>query len=196
MGGTKHNRNQQKGVPFPSSLFKSLRGEYKLDTKDSIMWGQMHESIACDSYIKETGNIVEKTGLHLFECGFLGSSPDGMVFSSSGEKGVLEIKCPHKYKDVTVDQMVEIEFKSSKKKEKKDFFLRSDGSLNERHPYWHQIQAEMFATSVRWADLAIWTLKDLKIIRVSKDDHWEQNIDKLVDFYLNELIPNCYMDEQ
>ena len=89
-----YDRHQKKGVPFPPSLFKSLKGEYKLDTKDSIMWGQMHESISFDAYIRETGNIVEKTGLHLFECGFLGSSPDGIVITRSGEKGDPRNKMP------------------------------------------------------------------------------------------------------
>ena len=148
------------------------------------MWGQMHENVAFDAYIKETGNHVEKTGLHLFECGFLGSSPDGIIITPSGAKGVLEIKCPHKYRDVTVDQMVKTVFATSNKKEKKDFFLKSDGSMYEKHPYWHQIQAEMLATGVQWADLAIWTLKDLKIIHVLKDEQWkDHNID-----------PNCYMN--
>ena len=93
--------------------------------------------------------------------------------------------------------MVKIEFSSNEKKEKKDFFLKSDGSLYEKHPYWHQIQAEMFATSLQWADLVIWTLKDLKIVRVVKDDQWgEHNIYKLVDFFTNQLIPNCYMEDK
>ena len=42
-----YNRNMEKDTPYPSSLFKSLKGEYKLD---SIMWGQMHEDIAIDAY--------------------------------------------------------------------------------------------------------------------------------------------------
>ena len=58
-----------------------------------------------------------------------------------------------------------------------------------------KIQAEMLATGVQWADLAIWTLKDLKIIHVLKDEQWkDHNIDKLIDFYINQLIPNSYMN--
>ena len=62
--------------------------------------------------------------------------------------------------------------------------------------YYHQIQGEIYATGVHWADLAVWTPEDLKVLRVQKGDLWGQtNIEKLVDFYVNVLIPNCYMNE-
>ena len=97
---------------------------------------------------------------------------------------------------MTVDQMVELEFGSSSKHKKKDFFLMSDCSLNEQHSYWHQIQGEIYATGVPWADLAVWTSKDLKVLRILKHDLWEQtNIEKLDDFYVNVLLPNCYTKE-
>ena len=59
----------------------------------------MHKDTAIDAYVRQTGNLVEKNDLHLFECGFLGSSPDGLVITSSGEKGVLEVKCPYEYRE-------------------------------------------------------------------------------------------------
>ena len=39
---------------------------------------------------------MEETGFHLFPCGFLGSSPDGVIFPKDfpGINGALEIKCP------------------------------------------------------------------------------------------------------
>eukprot|EP00795_Rhopilema_esculentum_P010083 gene10083-18733_t len=80
---------------LPPSLFKRLRGEYALRTKESIMWGQMHEDVAIKAYIEVTGNTVKPARLYLFLCGFLGCSPDGIIEEmSSGEKGALEMKCP------------------------------------------------------------------------------------------------------
>ena len=82
---------------YPPSLFKKLKGEYCLGTKDSIMWGQMHEDHAIQQYIEKTGNDVEKAGLYLFPCGYLGSTPDGIINSTNvPDKGVLEVKCPWK----------------------------------------------------------------------------------------------------
>ena len=40
--------------PYPPSLFKKLGGEYCIGTKESIMWGQMQESLAINQYMKAT----------------------------------------------------------------------------------------------------------------------------------------------
>ena len=73
-------RKERSGRAYPPSLFKALRGEYNLEKKDPIIWGQMHENEACEEYKLKTGNKVAETGFHLFPCGFLGCSPDGVVF--------------------------------------------------------------------------------------------------------------------
>ena len=75
-------------------LFKTLKGEYNVGTKDSIIWGHVHEDSAIETYMAETKNRVEKIALCLFDCGFLGSTPDGIIFTTDDDKGVLEIKCP------------------------------------------------------------------------------------------------------
>ena len=61
-----------------------------------------------------------KTGLHLFECGFLDSSADGLVISSS-----REIKCPFQHRNVTIIEMLKLELRT--KCSKKDLFLKADG---------------------------------------------------------------------
>ena len=66
--------------PIPPSHLRKLRGEYQLATKDSVMWGQMHEEVATGKYRELTGNKVEPSGLFLFHCGYLGCSPDGIIY--------------------------------------------------------------------------------------------------------------------
>ena len=183
-----YNRNQSSGTPYPPSLFKSLKGEYQLGTKDSIIWGQVHEDVAIENYIERTKNQVYKIGLCLFECGFLGSSPDGFIIHD-GTYGALEVKCPWKHRDDTVSEMITKEL--GDKQEKKDFFLKADGTMNKKHSYWHQVQAEISVMNVQWADFVVWTKTDLRIIRVEKDEQWgPTNIPKLTDFYVNVLLPN------
>ena len=72
---------------------------------DSIMWGQMHEGKANQEYIKLTGNTVKPVGLVLLPSGFLGCSPDGLIYAKgivSNNGGVLEIKCPWKHRNHTI----------------------------------------------------------------------------------------------
>lgn len=188
-----YERHLQKGTPYPESLFKSLKGEYRLEGKDSIMWGQMHEDNAISAYVALTNNRVEKIGLCLFDCGYLGSTPDGLVISTDDGNGVLEVKCPYKHREVMVDEMIKTELHN--KLEKKYFFLKHDGSLNQKHSYWHQVQGEIYAAKVQWADFVIWTKKDLRVVRVAKDEAWIANIEKLCDFYINILLPKCYTSD-
>ncbi len=56
--------------PIAPSLLKKLGGE-SIGTKDSIMWGQMHEGIAIKKYTEETGNAVNQLGLCYFPVDFL-----------------------------------------------------------------------------------------------------------------------------
>ena len=135
------NRNRGHGHPFPPSLFKTLVGEYTFNSKDSSIWGQMHEQVALEHYKELTGNHVEDTGIHLFPCGFLGSSPDGIItYRGTDRKGVLEIKCPWKYRTCTISEALLKELPEGSKAT--SFYLTKEAKLRQGHTYWHQMQAE------------------------------------------------------
>eukprot|EP00795_Rhopilema_esculentum_P011216 gene11216-21392_t len=73
----------------------------------------MHEKVACKQYEEKTRKTVTSTGLHLFQCGYLGCSPDGIITSKEmNGPGALEIKCPWKYKDSSINEMIEKEMTS------------------------------------------------------------------------------------
>ena len=152
------------------------------------MWGQMQESLVINQYMKATGNTVQNAGLYLFPCGYLGSTPDGIITSPSLElpgNGVLEVKCPWKHRNATINEMVQAELND--KESKKAFNLTKTLNLNCQHNYWGQVQAEMAATKFNWAHFVTWTTKDLKIILVKKNPEWmEQNLPKLKHFYNKE----------
>ena len=43
-------------------------------------------------------------------------------------------------------------------------------------------------TNSQACDFMIWTPKDSVIIRVGKDQAWQENISKLTDFYFNKFV--------
>ena len=102
----------------------------------------MQEKTALAQYQVATGNQGLQSGLHLFPCGYLGCSPDGSVIPQdcSGNHGALEIKCPWKYRELTVNDMVLME---QAKSSLKDFLLKEDSNRNPKHSYWHQVQGEI-----------------------------------------------------
>ena len=66
---------------------------------------------------------------------------------------MLEVKCPFKYPNSTVDEMIQSELKE--KMCLNSFYLTKLGKINTNHPYWHQVQGEMAATNLEWADFAL-----------------------------------------
>lgn len=178
-------------------MFKALKGEYNLEKKDPIIWGQMHEEEALKKYKGSTGNTVLPSGLQLFPCGYLGCSPDGIIINTKycdDSVGALEINCPWKYRDSTILEMVEKE--KATNRELKNFYLNENLELNQKHNYWHQVQAEMSVLKATWAHFVIWTKKELYISTVYKDPNWEKEyLPKHSMFYLDVLLPTIYTKE-
>ena len=75
----------------------------------------MHEEKAIEAYVTKTSNNVQKIGLYLLECGFLGSTADEVIFPQNDTSpGALEVKCPYKHRDATVEEMIKSELLTRK----------------------------------------------------------------------------------
>ena len=153
-----------------------------------------HEASAIATYQESTGHHIQPNGLVLLPCGFLGSSPDGIIVDISQEgaatQGVLEITCPWFHRNSSINQMVAEEVKGKDKKT--SFFLTTTKDINKEHIYWHQVQAEILAANGTWAHFVIWTTVDCAILRIEKDLAWEAKyVPMLKELCLNDLIPTC-----
>ena len=97
------------------------------------------------------------------ECGYLGCRPNGIVTQTiKTDKvicGVFEVKCPFKYRNNTLNEMINLELKE--KKFLASLYLTKPKELNTNYPYWHQIQGEMASTNLEWNDFVIWTKKHI-----------------------------------
>ena len=86
----------------------------------------------------------------------------------SSNVGVLEIKCPWKHRNHTIAEIMKEEVEEKKGN---SFYLNLDGTLNENHTYWHQVQGEMISSNATWAHFVIWTTKELKVSMLVKAHH-------------------------
>ena len=67
--------------------------------------GHMYEPVAIAALAKKMGCIVNSAGLFIHKkYGFLWASPDGIAIFPSGEKGLLEVKCPLTAKGLTLEE--------------------------------------------------------------------------------------------
>ena len=100
-----------------------------------------------DVEIFDTGLIV-KTGQP-----WLCASPDGLVLNKSGEIFALEIKCPSSCigKDINVPYVV-------------------NDQLKQNHPYYTQIQIQLYCCDLDKCLLFVYSSNDYKIIEVTKNN--------------------------
>ena len=165
-------------------------------------WGNLHEDTARQQYT----NMLQKEHVHLQveKCGlivnadfpYMGSSPDGLVSCSCcGQKsGCLEIKCSFKHRQSSM-------FEACKDR---DFCLFSRDRkyfLKTTHPYYSQVQCQIFTLSTDYCDFAVWTEVDFTTIRIEPDhEFWASCQLKAEEFakkvVLRELVAKHFREQR
>ena len=112
----------------------------------------------------------------------LGSSPDGLISCSCCGDGVLEIKCPFKYRDGLEGW-----------KSDQGFCLDANYNLKCTHPYYSQVQLHMLMNNLQYCDLFIWLREDALLIKLCYDQSWADNsIDKMEAFFVKHILPELF----
>lgn len=146
--------------------------------------GTEHEEVVRQQYIQHQSSRhmnfeCRDAGLFIYETfPYVAASPDGIIECSCCGRGVLEIKCPYKYKDTHVDDIND-----------KGFYLENR-HLKENHEYMFQVQAEMASADVNYCDFVCWTSKSFVVVRVLRDtDFIEKHMSVLQGFLKHALLP-------
>lgn len=146
-------------------------------------WGKKNEQKARIHYVnimKETHENFQCTssGLCLSsEYPQFGASPDGFISCDCCGNGCLEIKCPYSQKESDT--------------ELKYIIKRENGmELDRTHPYYSQIQMQLFITGKTHCDFMVWNPRTVLIERI-KPDHsfWEVSSRKALLFHKHCVMP-------
>ena len=174
----------------PESLIKTVMG-YNNFSNASVKWGRDHEPAARKKYIlvkKAAGHkiSVTETGLYVQkDIPFLGASPDGLV-NDDDQKGVLEVKCPFKYRFSKIAEGTK----------DPQFCCKLNGDkiqLKQNHNYFYQVQAQMALTNTQWCDFVFWTLSDVHIERINfNEQFWQECLVKVITFYQKFVLPELF----
>lgn len=136
---------------------------------EAINWGCEHEGAGRASYIEKM-----KISHINFECKgsglvvntsypFFGATPDGVLKCDCCGEGVLEVKCPFCVRN---DDPSAAPYLAS-------------GILSRKHAYYYQVQAQLFACNVSYADFVVCTFhnREANIIteRILPDDTFIQD---------------------
>ena len=101
---------------FPMSLVKSIMQYTSVNPNiPSLKWGRLNEVSAKQEYVQlmksdhqnfslpDNGLVISKNYPNL------GASPDGIIDCSCCGSGIIEVKCPYKYRDVNPWQIKQME---------------------------------------------------------------------------------------
>ncbi|CAG2215690.1 unnamed protein product [Mytilus edulis] len=151
-----HDVWTRKDTTSPDVLVKRIVGysSYDLSKKAAVKWGVDHEEECRQAYItnQSTQHIDFECNLSGFTINnqhpFLGASPDGITNCQCCGKGLIEIKCPYKHKDITVMQAASSD---------KDFCLDKSLHLKTNHRYYTQVQFQMFILQLTFCDFVVYT---------------------------------------
>lgn len=184
---------QTQSVASIQSLLKDLiNPTYFKNPPTPMKWGTCCEPIAAHQYAK-LQHAKGNDGIQLGECGlflhplhkFLGATPDRLVTdpTSFPSDGILEIKCPWKYKDCTVVEACQ----------DSSFYCKLESGIPRlmiTHAYYYQVQGQLAITRRSWCDFVVYTTKDLHVERIYFDrEFWSCAEVKLVDFYISCVLP-------
>ena len=191
--------------PAPSIVKKICTADTRQLKVPAIQWGNMNEENAYSLYVNlSTGEgqkpetipsgvimstnpgphhecEVTKSGLVICEDRpFLGVSPDGCVKCKCCGRGLVEIKCPYKFREGTLEDAMK----------DTDFYIGHDYQLKETHKYFSQVQLQMYVCDVQYVDLLVWTPVDCLITRVSRNNNFiSEMLSKVEDIWLNHIVP-------
>ena len=151
----------------------------KKDLKvDAIVHGKKYEADALTRYKSDFNVDISECGIFVSkEYPFLGASPDGITEDNI----ILEVKCPFRCKNKTITSK---DVPYLKPVNDNNFIL------NPGHNYYYQIQGQLFCADKECCDLIIYTITDVKYIRIRRDDEFIATmIGKLKSFYEKYLKP-------
>lgn len=193
-----HRVVKMRRTTAPDKLVSSLLGldgghcPKSLNASDPRQHGHEMEGKARQAYLElqaERGQPVQVEEHGLFVSSkhpYLAASTDGIVTTASGDRGVLEIKCP--VADVPVDVLPSV---------RKTFCLEQSGDslrLKRNHQYHSQLQMEMAITGCAWADFVVFVQHgeedaSIHVERIEFDSAmWSQCLGLLEKFYIEYVV--------
>ncbi|XP_035981353.1 uncharacterized protein LOC118556891 [Fundulus heteroclitus] len=161
------------------------------NSSSAIAWGRQNEDGAREMYRLQSNR--DHVGFEVTQCGFfvnpkfpeVGASPDGLVHCICCGRGCIEIKCSYKYRDLTV-----IEACNSSDRNFCLELQEGEMRLKPQHPYYKQVQTQIFVTETEYCDFVMWTKKDLAVIRVAPDlELWTAILEKAKQFFVCVSLP-------
>ena len=178
---TKPSQSLIKQICYPESCqFKTHARCWGLENEKRALQeycAQAKTSHGCFTF-SESGLVVNPL------LPYLGATPDGIVHCTCCGKGVVEAKCPFKFRSVSFREACN----------DPNFFLccshDSDFTLKTKHAYYYQVQLQMKLCEVDYCEFVVWRPAELVTFRIPADEQFINSaIDKATKLYIKGILP-------
>ena len=166
-------------ICYPSETFEC----------QSTKWGKDNEKRARKLFTEQMSKYHKNFKVR--DCGLIlnelhpsfGASPDGFAKCDCCGEGIIEIKCPFKFRDSLISDFLSHSNSCLE-------LVDGDVSLKKDHGYMYQIQTQIHMSNMFYGYFVLWTKKDMHIEMVQKDDViWNEICDKGKKFFKNVVLP-------
>lgn len=163
-----HIKKNEKG------LAESIYSGASLDHIPAVRWGKVNEKHALRRYTEVTGRKVRKCGLYVcVPKPFLAATPDGVCSDR-----LVEVKCPYKKEIRNSESLLHAGYLPLQVDE------NGVATLKETHPYFYQVQLQLYASGFDVCDFVVYTPRDICIVEVTRDQPFaDRMVSKLAAFY-------------
>lgn len=181
-------------VEKPSlSLIKSICYPLKaLFKAKATSWGIKYEDEAFQEY--QDSIKSEHRNFSVTKCGFIislenpifGASPDGLIVCDCCDDRCVEIKCPYRMSDSSINFDDFCNLNSFLKKDESGSFF-----LDPSHEYYYQVQLQMYCTETKFCDFIIWSkYYGVLVLHIPADNQFISfNLQKAINFHKNVIKP-------
>ena len=177
--------------PSVSLIKRIMQYVPSIDTP-AIKWGKTKEESALKAYTDLMAQhnkafSSRQSGLVLNpEYPTLGASPDAVTDCPCCGKGLVEIKCPFKFKNMHPCSVND-----------PGFYLKPhspsqcNNQLEVTSKHFYQVQGQMAVCDVEFCDFVCWTPRGIHVERIKRDEHFfkEKMLPLLKDFFLLAILP-------
>ena len=151
-----------------------------------ILWGRQQEQVVLKEYsqivspehhkfsITKTGFLIDQ------EHPFIGVSADSISTCECHGKRVVEVKCPYKHRDNTYQDFIA----------DPNCCIYDRNKLKLSHPYYSQVQLQMYVHDVSNCDCVVWATNFLVVCHVNRDNVFIKNmISQTKSFFVMCILP-------
>lgn len=155
-------------------------------TSKAVEHGKKYESVAAEVFTRDYGSlygIPTVCGLFIScERPWLAASPDRVINDSA----VVEIKCPFAAKDCIINSVSVPYLKPG---------VNGQLVLDSTHPYYYQVQGQLYCTNLPVCYFCVFTITDFKVIKIDRNDAFIQAMLVKLDEFFDKFFKPCLLEK-